>query len=923
MRLASSLLVVVVLVSVTPRLAAQAQVADTQFSARRGHYTQPFDLVISTATPGATIRYSLDCTDPRIGILVAEGPSPLTVRIDPTSGNGILRPITPAVVVRAFAYKTGMTSSNVDTQTYIFVDRVRTQTRPNGFPTTMAFDMDPAVVNAAAYSARIRNDLLALPSMSVVASYAQVFGTNGVLLANNSSIEVPGSIEVMHTSGRHDQVDCGLTPHSWIQTKRSLRVYFRALYGNDKWRHDLFRDAAEGHAVGVTSFDGLVLRAGFNDGLLYNELARAGRYSFAVDDLGRSSQLAMTGFGPRGIFVHLYLNGLYWGLYNPIERPESAYWADTFGGDKSDYFARNHGGPVDGDPTWFNGLIQGASNSATVEARLDVPSFADYITYWTYCGGGDWPSTSGGNNNWYAGNRNLPARGRVRFFVWDCEDSWINLPARPGAPLDGARICIDLLAGAFDISILWRGAQNVADFRLAFADRVYKQCYNDGALSEGAVRERFDRIAREVDHGAVGESARWGRFDPRRVTWTRDADWLPYTNAIRAMFVGNTPQLVAALRNTAVPVTHPRLYPALEAPLFVSGAQTIAVTQAWVAGAQQIGLVRSGTTGTIYFTLNRGDPRGSNGLPVGTNGGTGVTLPISTSTLLKARTYDGTEWSALHELDLRVRLGLPSVEIHEVLAENTSGLKDEAGDHDDWVELRNRGLLDVPLAGYHLTDDPGQPTKWTFPAGAVVPAGGSVIVWADNEPEGPLHANFRLSGQGETVLLLQPGGGTVVDQLTFGVQRDDVSIGRLECEPQGLVTFPRPTPMRPNRPNPSGHISIEAQDPLANPLHLEGKGVPTPGDTLRWEMEGLLPGSSAYLAFGLAPLAVDLPGLGTILVDPLVVLSVTVDAGGEARFKLDLPDHKSVRGLVSFAQGVAVVNGAVRLSNGVYSRVSH
>ena len=28
----------------------------------------------------------------------------------------------------------------------------------------------------------------------------------------------------------------------------------------------------------------------------------------------------MTGFGARGTFVHLYLNGLYWGLYNPVAK---------------------------------------------------------------------------------------------------------------------------------------------------------------------------------------------------------------------------------------------------------------------------------------------------------------------------------------------------------------------------------------------------------------------------------------------------------------------------------------------------------------------------------------------------------------------------------------------------------------------------
>lgn len=902
-------------------VAAQTQVADTTFSVRRGHHVQPFDLVIATATAGATVRYTLDCSDPTTSTRFAEGLDAVTVRIDPQATNGGLRPLTPAVVVRAYAYKAGMTATNVDTQTYIFVDRVVVQTRPTGFPSTVAFDMDPAVVNAAAYSGRIRDDLRALPSMSVVADHTRVFGGSGLLFASQGAIEIPGSIEIMHLGGRDDQVDCGLTPHSWIQLKRSMRVYFRTQYGADKWRHDLFRDAVEGHAVGVGSFDGLVLRAGFNDGLLYGKQARAGRYSFMVDDLGRHSQLAMTGWAPRGIFVHLYLNGLYWGLYNPIERPESGYWSDWFGGSKTDYFARNHGGPLDGSPTWFNGLINGAATWATVLARLDVPAFCDYILYWTFCGGGDWPSTSGGNNNWYAGNRMLPAPGKVRFFVWDAEDSWINMPNRPGSPLDGARICRDLLSGAFDISRLWRGVQVVTDFRLAFADRVYKHCYNDGALSEPAMLARFDTMAAGVDHGVVGESARWGRFDPRGVTWTRNGDWVPYTNAIRAMFVANTQQLVAALRNTSVPSPHPSLYPAFEPPLFQSNGQTIEVTEAWVAPGQQIDLVRSTAIGWIYYTLGGGDPRGPNGTPIGTNGGTGTSVTVPTDAVLKARIYDGAEWSALHELALRVRPGLPAVEIHEVLAENTAGRRDEAGDLDDWVELRNRGLLPVALAGYHLSDDPATPTKWTFPAGVIVPAGGSVLVWADNEPaEGPLHANFRLSGLGESVVLAAPGGA-IIDRVDFGAQRDDVSFGRLEAEPALQVHFPRPTPQRANRPNPCGHVSYGALDHAANPLDLRGKGVPSVGDSLRYDLEGLAPGTPAALAFGVAPSHVAIPGLGTVLCVPLLFLSATVDPDGEARFAIPMPDQPHLRGVVAYAQGVAAVGGSVRLSNGVYSRV--
>jgi hypothetical protein len=901
-------------------LSAQ-QVADTQFSVPRGLYDLPFTLQVTTATPGATIRCTLDCSDPRTSANVVTGTSPLVIAIDPTSTNGGRRPLTPGVVVRAWATAPGMTPTNVDTVTYVFRDRVLVQTRPTGFPTSVSFTMDQAVVTNPLY-ARLRDDLAALPTMSVVAAHNSVFGSGGLLTAANGSIELPASIEVMHPDGRDDQVDCGITPHSWTQAKRSMRVYFRATYGADKWRHDLFRGAAEGHGNGVTSFDGLVLRAGFNDGLLYGEVARQGRYSFAVDDLARSSQVAMTGFGARGIFVHLYLNGLYWGLYNPIERPESSYWSDTFGGSKDDYFARNHGGTVDGNPAWFDGLIAGAATWSTVQSRLDVPSFCDYILYWQFCGGGDWPSYNGGNNNWYAGNRVLPQPGKVRFFVWDCEDSWINLPNRPGPPHDGARLLQELLTGPLQISQLWRGVQAQADFRLEWADRVYRQCFHDGPLAEGPLLRRWNRITNVVDRGVVGESARWGRFDPRGVTWTRNADWLPYTNSIRSMFVGNTAQLVTALRNTVVPVAHPLLYPVLDAPRFVTGpsALPIDVTEAQVPPGFTLSLQPTGAFGTVYYTLDGSDPRGPGGAIAGTAAVAPVTVPGTV--LLRARTNYFAEWSAVHELLLHVQPGVPAVQIHEVLAENVAGLTDELGDHDDWVELRNFGPLPYDVSGHHLTDNFGQPTKWTFPAGTVLPAGETLLVWADDEPaEGPLHATFRLSGNGEQIGLYAPGGTAVVDQWSFGAQRDDVSNGRLDGDPSLLVAFARPTPERRNRPEPCGHLGFQALDAAANPLDLRGLGVPTAGDSLRYEVEGVPAATVVLLGLGLTARHQPLPGIGTQLVDPLLLLFALADAGGEAKFRLDLPDVAAARGAAFVAQAAADVGAGLRLSNGVLSRI--
>ena len=39
----------------------------------------------------------------------------------------------------------------------------------------------------------------------------------------------------------------------------------------------------------------------------------------------------MTGLGAHGTFVHLYLNGFYWGLYNLAERPDGWFTSAYLG----------------------------------------------------------------------------------------------------------------------------------------------------------------------------------------------------------------------------------------------------------------------------------------------------------------------------------------------------------------------------------------------------------------------------------------------------------------------------------------------------------------------------------------------------------------------------------------------------------------
>ncbi len=150
---------------------------------------------------------------------------------------------------------------------------------------------------------------------------------------------------------------------------------------------------------------------------------------------------------------------------------------------------------------------------------------------------------------------------------------------------------------------------------------------------------------------------------------------------------------------------------------------------------------------------------------------------------------------------------VPTVEvvINEILARNTSTLADPAdGDFDDWIELHNPASTPADLSGYFLTDNLTNRTAFVLPPGTLIPAGGFLLVWADDEPQqtrvsnGWFHTSFSLSLNGEQIGLFAPDGSPV-DTFTFGPQAADVSIGRYPDGPgSDWIVMPAPTPAAPN-----------------------------------------------------------------------------------------------------------------------------
>lgn len=124
--------------------------------------------------------------------------------------------------------------------------------------------------------------------------------------------------------------------------------------------------------------------------------------------------------------------------------------------------------------------------------------------------------------------------------------------------------------------------------------------------------------------------------------------------------------------------------------------------------------------------------------------------------------------------------------INELLASNDYAVADQDGEYDDWIELYNNSASEINLEGYSLSDNYSLLTKFTFTAGAVIPANGYLMVWADKDTvQTGWHANFKLSSSSET-LFLSDASGTVIDEISFSDLNTDDSYGRY---PNGVGDF--------------------------------------------------------------------------------------------------------------------------------------
>lgn len=119
-----------------------------------------------------------------------------------------------------------------------------------------------------------------------------------------------------------------------------------------------------------------------------------------------------------------------------------------------------------------------------------------------------------------------------------------------------------------------------------------------------------------------------------------------------------------------------------------------------------------------------------------------------------------------------------------VISEAMSSNKSFFAEHNnpDWIELYNQGAQAVDLTGWLISDDPEEPSAGYTLQGVVLNPGEYLVIYADGrdyvDESGNVHANFSLSANGETLVLLD-GMGSTASRMAFGAMNADASCSRL------------------------------------------------------------------------------------------------------------------------------------------------
>jgi hypothetical protein len=499
-----------------------------QFSMQHDFYDTPFKLALSSKQKEADIYYTTDASTPSIsnGILYSD-----SIEINSTT------------VIRAIAVIDSTATSFSTTKSYIFPEDVFTQFEDQpGYPDTWLipedhnvpmiyneipthYGMNQEVLDMEAVSENIVASIKSLPIVSIVTDIDHLFSKSthadsggiymysGEPLGSTSSLlyhlgrgwERPASVEYFNSNEQDGSLDfqenCGLKIHGGASRstrktlKRSFKIGFKAEYGSTKLKEEIFGEDAP------DQYDRLVLRGGF-DRRLENQV---------VDPWVKSAMRDMGHYAARSKFVHLYLNGMYWGMYNLSEQLDDNCMRDNLGGSASDYdiikdYYEVEAGNTDAwdqlialadDPANYQVLLGNHPDGTpdpSNEKLLNPENLVDYVINIVYNNPWDWD-----NHNWMAARRRTNSEG-FHFLVWDAESC-----------LSEGNTINWVIAGGYENrpSGLFSDLMQNQEFRDLFISRVNRSFFEDGALTPDPGLKRYKKWLSEIDTALIADQARW------------------------------------------------------------------------------------------------------------------------------------------------------------------------------------------------------------------------------------------------------------------------------------------------------------------------------------------------------------------------------------------------------------------------------
>ena len=694
------------------------------FSVPHGWKTESFNLeLVCSNAPSADIYYTLDGTSPTTASTLYSGPIAI-------SGTTIVRAAVPVV---------GSILQFDTSATYIYLDQVlaqgRTTTAPAGtvgFPNSLAVNSQKMLYGMLQLTGEDRERMLvgftnSIPTISIVTDPGNLFNGSTGVYVNAKGEGVEWERQIMLEQFDPTGVGADFAQPAGIRirggnsrqsgwAKHAIRLFFRSSYGESSLAQKMFPGEkltlnGEGKMKEeIGEYDKLDLRCSQN---LSWANASSTMDTFVTEVFARDSQRDMGQPYTRSRYVHLFLNGQYWGLYQTQERADEHFGEAYLGGDslqydvikaasswstgKLAYSIECNEGTWDAWTNLFNiainegfggeytnnyykvlGLNPDGTRNPNYPILLNPGSLMSFMFSTHFMVDQDGPTSpfSGidkGHPNNFNAIRNRDDAGTVSGFVFLRHDAEVSMAVGGGNTVASANPTYwgtenqtspsVPVGGTYDPSGLGKLKFRTVPYftpaelhYLLMQNPTYKREYADAFykhfLRPGGAMTMEKNIERYTSRMAEIDDA----IVCEQARWAQSGQtrttWLSACGT-SLDFITNR------VDNMKSQYVAAGWYPSIDAP-----SATNALGQVFADGDKiepEDTVYFSGTeSGTIYYTTNGIDPRAVDGAvaegAIAYDPATGAAMP-ETGALVKARILtDGGEWSALEEVEIDVNL---------------------------------------------------------------------------------------------------------------------------------------------------------------------------------------------------------------------------------------------------------------------------